>query len=243
MKKFLTLIIALTLMLTSVALAENVPTPNFGTRTEPEKTETVQETAAAENEAEAEPAAEEKTKVSAVEYSVPSGQRTFPYSMVEDGLLGFMIREWQFEDEAQAEEPAENSLKYTALPGTKLLHIRYVFRFTGKNYGYKMPVNSILGVVVDGKQQEYMTTAFIEGSENTISDKSCEHKTVECNSHSNNYMMQISGSDKGLECDWVADEFALCDFIAEIPESIVGTDMPLYLTIKVNESEYYIQIQ
>lgn len=236
MKKFLTWITALTLMLTSAAFAENVPTPHFGPQTETEQTETA-ETAAAED-----------PQTPAAEYSVPSGQRTFPYSMVENGDIGFMIRDWELVDEAGAEEPAENSMKYTALPGTKLLHIRYVFR--GRTaYNDGMRLDTIQGVVVDGMKKEYLTTAFVEGSQNSITTESIRHESVDCNSHSNNYLMQIAGTNKCLVNRSQRDAFALCDFIAEIPEELIGTDMPLYLVIKTEESrfftesEYYIRLQ
>ena len=235
MKKFLILMAALTL-LTTVALAENVPTPNFGPQTETEQTETA-ETAAAED-----------PQTPAAEYSVPSGQRTFPYSMVENGDIGFMIRDWELVDEAGAEEPAENSMKYTALPGTKLLHIRYVFRVRTA-YVDGMRLDTIQGVVVDGMKKEYLTTAFVEGSQNSITQESIRHESVDCNSHSNNYLMQIAGTEKCLDDYSSRDGFALCDFIAEIPEELIGTDMPLYLVIKTEESryfaesEYYIRLQ
>lgn len=233
MKKFLTLIVALTLTLTSVALAENVPTPQFGSQTETEPTET------------AEPAAAEKA-----EYSIPSGQRAFPYVMVEAGQRsGFMIRDWEFTDAVQAEEPAEHSLKYTSLPGTKLLHIRFVARYCAdkgwSSNKQNVYVDRIQGTVTDGTQKAYMTTVFMEGSENTISADACLHETADCITHSNNYMMQITGSEKTFEIN-DHDYFALCDFIAEIPEELVGTDIPLYLVItfpKDAEAEYYIQLQ
>ena len=235
MKKFLTLIVALILMLTSAALAENVPAPHFGTQTETEQTETA-ETAAAED-----------TKASAVEYSVPSGQRVFPYAPIEAGThSGFTIRDWEFTDAVQAEEPAEYSLKYTALPGTKLLHIRFVTRYNGyDNFGTGgLEIDRVEGIVVDGTQKAYFTTIFIEGNENEISKDACLHETLECNSHSNNYMLQIAGTTKSFKEP--RNKYALCDIIAEIPEELVGTDMPLYLIIKLpkdTETEYYIQIQ
>ena len=230
MKKFLTLIVALTLMLTSAAFAENVPTPQFGSQAETEPTE---------------PIATEK-----VEYTIPSGQRAFPYAMVEAGQnSGFMIRDWEFTDAVQAEEPAEHSLKYTSLPGTKLLHIRFVARYCADR-GWSSNKEDVgvegwfQGTVTDGTQKAYMTTVFIEGSENTISTAACLHETADCTTHSNNYMMQLNGSKKYFQIN-DHDYFALCDFIAEIPEELVGTDMPLYLvlTFPKIEAEYYIQLQ
>ena len=236
MKKFLTLIIALTLMLTSVALAENVPTPRFAD-TVTEQTET------APTEKEGSETAEK------AKYTVPSGQRVFQYAPIEAGTRsGFTIRDWEFTDAVQAEEPAEFSMKYTALPGTKLLHVRFVTRYNGYDNGAMgtLGFDRVEGMIVDGTQNAYLTTIFIEGNVNEISPDACLHETVECNSHSNNYLLQIAGTTKTFEGGWSLNKYALCDIIAEIPEELVGTDMPLYLIIKLpkdTETEYYIQIQ
>lgn len=230
MKKFLILIVALTLMLTAAALAENIPVPDFGTET-------------------AQPDTKESIPADAVEYTVPAGQRAFRYSPVEAGTnSGFTIRDWEFTDVVQAEEPAEYSLKYTALPGTKLLHIRFVTRYNGYDdyAGGTLKVERIEPIVVDGTQKAYYTAIFIEGSANEISQDACLHDTLECNSHSNNYMLQIAGTTKSFKGGWSMNKYALCDIIAEIPEELVGTDMPLYLIIKLpkdTETEYYIQLQ
>ena len=240
MKKFLTLIVALILMLSSAALAENVPAPHFGTQTETEQTET------------AETVANESTALQTTkqEYTVPSGQRVFPYSPIEAGALsGFTIRDWEFTDAVQAEEPAEYSLKYTALPGTKLLHVKVAIRYNspsgrGDTGGGWVYIDRVEGTVVDGNQKAYLTTAFIEGDKNEISQEACLHETVDCNSHSNNYLLQIAGTTKSFSN--TQNAYALCDFIAEIPEELVGTDVPLYLTIKMpkdTETEYYIQLR
>ena len=150
---------------------------------------------------------------------------------------------------AQAEEPAEHSLNYTALPGTKLMHIRFVARYCAdkgwSSNKQDVTVDRIQGVVTDGAQKTYTTTAFMEGSENTISTEACLHETVECNTHPNSYLCLLSGTEKKFKIK-DHDHFALCDFIAEIPEEIAGTDMPLYLVITLprdTETAYYIQLQ
>ncbi len=219
MKKFLVLMMALMMMLTGAALAENIPAPDFGTRDG-----TAQETAA--------PAATEG-------YTVPSGRRTFQYTMVEDGGVGFMMREWEITDSVRAEEPDEKSPEITPeFDGMKLVHIRYVHRFRTST-----ALDTIQGAVVDGTQQVYPADIYLEGSRNLISSDNVVHGTVDCNSHSNSFLLPVSGSTKTIGSSTGYDWFMLCDFIAEIPEALAESDMPLFLTVKVGATDYYIRLQ
>lgn len=229
MRKFLIWLSVVSLMLGSIAMAENAPGPDFGTKNGTEKQDT----------AKPDTAGSDDTQTAAVSLSVPSGQRTFKYTMLENGPVGFMMREWEFADSVQAEEPDEFSTKYTALPGTKLLHIQCVYRFRGD----RMPLDQVQVAVADGTLESYPVTVFLEGCVNTISTNSVRHGTVDCKTDPNKFLLPLAGSTKQISGYGNADSFILCDLIAEIPEDLAETDMPFYLIVKVGETEYYIYLE
>ena len=168
---------------------------------------------------------------------VPSGERAFPNALIEAGATGFMVHSWELTDAVRAEDPADDSMTYTALPGTKLLHVKYITRFATRN-SYSLGLGVIQMGLVDGNQQAYSGRHFVEGSTNVITSD-LFHETLSCDSHPNKYLLQVAGSSK----EFNVNGYALCDFVVEIPDTIAGTDLPLYLTINVGKAAYYIQVQ
>ena len=235
MKKFLVLLTTLMMILTGIALAENVPAPRFA-GTETEQTETAEQ--------EAEETAVTAATADPAEYTVPEGKIVYQYMLQYYENKGFMIGDWSFSDTVQATDAAEKSVRIPATKGNLLLDVKYVLRM---KCGFKMKLNEI-GVscsIVDGNGREYPNSMWIESSENLIYERAINHKTVDANSHANAYMIPIDGVDETIYNGNVSDDrFILFDCVAEIPEEVIVTGVPLYIVVhNMGETDYYARIQ
>ena len=236
MKKFLTLMIALALILTGSALAENVPAPRFA-GTETEQTETAEQ--------EAEETAAPADPADPAEYVVPEGKIAYQYMLQMYDYKGFMIGDWSFSDTVQATDAAEKSVRIPASKGNQMLDVKYVLRINC-NVSHK-PLNEfeISCTIVDGNGREYPSSMWIESSANAIYEGASNHKTVDTNNHENAYLIPIDGVSEQITNSHVSDDrFILFDCIAEIPEEMIGTELPLYIVIhNMGETDYYVRIQ
>ncbi len=260
MKKFLTMTLALSLLLSSAALAENVPTPHFGSQSETATEETVEQDAAVAEEV-AEPetetveaitktaatnetdATETSEQVSTeVEYTAPEGIMAYQYMMRlrEDEVFGFMVDDWTIADTAQATNPAEKSLTVRASKGNKVLDVKIAVELKYKaELNFAEPVFS----VVDGTGREYPSNVWIESPINQYSPEDCANNEVFSHWSKGGYLVPLDGMKFTSSYNqWY--RFFLMDCTAEIPEGIVGTDLPLYIVIhNMGENDYYVRIQ
>ena len=260
MKKYLVLIAALILTLTSMALADNVPTPHFGTQTETEQAETVQETAAekeaageagapaeAVTEAAETPAEEAKAGETAAaeaadaEYSVPEGKLCYQYMYQTSDDKGFIISDWSFTDTVQAVDAAEKSVKIPATKGNLMLDVKYILHFSQQ--GVVMSFEEPACTIVDGNGKVYPCSMWVEGERNNLNFLNLSHEGAEVSDHKNAYLIPVDGlSVTKTTTDWRC--YVLFDCVAEVPESIVGSDLPLYIIVhRIGETDYYVRIQ
>lgn len=246
MKKFLTLTVALILMLTGTALAESVPAPHFGEQIETEQAETGQETGA-EKEAAETPAEEEKAGETAavetveVEYSVPEGKMCYQYMFQNADDKGFIISDWTFAETAQAVNAAEKSVRIPATKGNLILDVKYILYFSKK--GVAMSFEEPACTIVDGNGKVYPCSMWAEGKENKTSFGNLSHASANVSDHANAYLIPLDGLTvtKNSDDGW---SYVLLDCIAEVPESIVGSDLPLYIIVhRIGETDYYVRIQ
>ena len=245
MKKFLTWIAALTLMLTSAAFAENVPTPHFGTQTENKQTEpgiaevTAEEVTAEEVTAEEETSAGEGDPV--VTYTVPEGTLIYQYMFKKFEKDGFIISDWYFTDTAQAVDAAEKSVKIHATKGNMMLDVKYILYFSQKGVG--MSFEEPACTIVDGNGKVYPCSMWVEGERNNLNFLNLSHEGAEVSDHKNAYLIPVDGlSVTKTTTDWRC--YVLFDCVAEVPESIVGSDLPLYIIVhQMGETDYYVRIQ
>ena len=230
MKKFLALIAALILTLTSTALAENVPTPHFGSQAETEQTE-IAEPGNAE--------AATGSADSAAEYTVPEGTLIYQYMFKKFEKEGFIISDWAFVDTVAAVEADEKSVKIPASKGNKMLDIKYVLLLAPhSSKSFEQPVCSIM----DGNGKNYPCTMWMESENNDLVWKSVTHFSAETTNRKKAFLVPIDGLV--YESGNVGDTYYLLDCIAEIPEEIVNSDIPLYVIIHAaDEADYYVRIQ
>lgn len=260
MKKYLVMMMTLILMLTSMALADNVPTPHFGTQTETEQAETVQETAAekeaaeeagapaeAVTEAAETPAEEAKNGETAAaeaadaEYSVPEGKLCYQYMYQTSDDKGFIISDWYFTDTVQAVDAAEKSVKIPATKGNMMLDVKYILYFSKK--GVAMSFEEPACTIVDGNGKVYPCSMWAEGEKNKLSYGNMSHAGAEVSDRKNAYLIPVDGLSitKNSDDGW---SYVLLDCVAEVPESIVGSDLPLYIIVhQMGETDYYVRIQ
>ena len=231
MKKFLALIAALTLMMTSIAFAEGVPAPHFGGQTETADPGTAE--AAAGEEASAGPADSD------AEYIVPEGTLIYQYMRKKFETEGFIISDWAFGDTVAAVEADEKSVKIPASKGNKMLDIKYVLLLAPHgSKSFEQPVCSIM----DGNGKNYPCTMWMESENNDLYWDSVTHFSAETTRCKKAFLVPIDGLV--YKSSNVGDTYYLLDCIAEIPEEIVNSDVPLYVIIHaVDEADYYVRIQ
>ena len=230
MKKCLTLILILAVMLTSAAMA-NAPDPSFFDTENADSQETVQETI---------PAPQEEKTAAPKNYTVPEGTRAYQYMLQLNGETGFMIGDFYFSDSVRAADAAEKSLTITPESDeNKLLDVKYVLRVQG----YKnADIGEVSCSIVDGNGEQYESRMWIESSINEINNASVRHDSVDAVSHANAYLIPVVPFF--VENRQSANAYYLFDCVAEIPENVIGSDLPLYIVIhNMGESDYYVRIQ
>lgn len=239
MKKFLTLIVALAMILASFALAENVPAPHFAG---PGAEET--DSAEPETNHTDETAAGIAETAAAAEYTAPEGKIAYQYMLQLYGDIGFMIGDWSFSDVVQATDAAEKSVRIPATQGNQMLDVKYVLRIKD-HFVKKLDEIGVSCSIIDGNGREYPSSMWIESAANAIYEKAVNHHTVDTNSQENAYLIPIEGVSETIRNSNVGnDRYLLFDCIAEIPGEIIGTDLPLYIVIhNMGETDYYVRIQ
>ena len=252
MKKFLTWMTVLTLLLTGAALAENAPVPRFSTignnQTENGETAETEETSVPDGTSET--AGTEETAVlpdapetnePAVEYAAPEGKRAYQYMLQLYERVGFMIADWKFTETVQAVNAAERSVRIPASEGNVMLDVQYVLRVQGNTI---VTLGEITCSIVDGTGRKYESSMWVEASQNEISEQSVKHKTADTNSHENAYLIPTDGLEVKVKNNINLEGYILFDCIAEIPAATAGSDIPLYIVIhNMGETDYYVRIQ
>ena len=122
-----------------------------------------------------------------------------------------------------------------------MLDVKYILYLSQK--GVTMSFEEPACTIVDGNGKVYPCSMWAEGKENKLHYNNLSHNGAEVSYHKNAYLIPVDGlsitNTAGYDFSYV-----LLDCVAEVPESIVGSDLPLYIIVhQIGETDYYVRIQ